>query len=52
MASSHQGADWLDVLSIGGFAIVPLIVLIVGIVLLRSSRTEAITEAGVRCASV
>ncbi|UGY27945.1 DUF2029 domain-containing protein [Bradyrhizobium septentrionale] len=52
MAASHQRADWLDVLSIGGFAFIPLIALIVGIVLLRSSRTEAISETSVRCASV
>ena len=51
MASSHNGEQALGTLSIGGFAIVPLIALIVGIVLLRSSRAEAINEASVRCAS-
>jgi hypothetical protein len=33
---------WVDVLSIGGFGIAALIALIVGILLLRGSRTEAV----------
>ncbi|NEU99810.1 glycosyltransferase family 87 protein, partial [Bradyrhizobium uaiense] len=51
MATSVDGKQALAALSIGGFATIPLVALIVGIVLLRSSRTEAIAEAGVRCAS-
>ncbi|MCC8981905.1 DUF2029 domain-containing protein [Bradyrhizobium sp. 10BB] len=42
MAASHKDPQWLDVLSIGGFAILPLIALIVGILLLRSSSSETI----------
>ncbi|WP_050424593.1 glycosyltransferase family 87 protein [Bradyrhizobium tropiciagri] len=51
MASSHNGEQALSTFSIGGFAIIPLIALIVGIVLLRSSGTEAVSGSTVRCAS-
>ncbi|MDH2385651.1 glycosyltransferase family 87 protein [Bradyrhizobium sp. CER78] len=51
MASSYNGEQALSTFSIGGFAIIPLIALIVGIVLLRSSGTEAVSEPTVRCAS-
>lgn len=41
MATSHKDMQWLDVLSIGAFMIIPLIGLIVGILLVRRSKTEA-----------
>lgn len=41
MATSHKDMQWLDVLSIGAFMIIPLIGLIVGILLVRRSNTEA-----------